>query len=187
MIMAACEDGAAKGVVRGDIDTAFVCENTCVNLPVSESGLEGKRDVFVHRLESLEDEGVTRGRGFNAMREGSVNQVDKKGRWEESDVGVVRVIHGEEVRSAGKGVRASKKLSGHVDHLEVKVSKVNKPTCLAAVKHLRLTKIGKILMIGEDLHRERGAVEVVAPGFQGANDSKEFAIIYVVVAFSGRE
>ena len=177
----------AEGIVCGDVDTAFVGKDACFNLPVGESRTERKGNVFMHGLESLKDEGVTRGCGFNAMREGSVNQVDKKGRWEESDVGVVRVIHGEEVRSAGKGVRASKKLSGHVDHLEVKVSKVNKPTCLAAVKRLRLTKIGKILMIGEDLHRERGAVEVVAPGFQGANDSKEFAIIYVVVAFSGRE
>ena len=49
-----------------------------------------------------------------------------------------------------------------MDHLEVKVCKVNKPAHLAAVKHLRLTEIGKILMISEDLHQERGAMEVVA-------------------------
>ena len=116
MIMAACEDGAAKGVVRGDIDTAFVCENTCVNLPVSESGLEGKRDVFVHRLESLEDEGVTRGRRLDAVGEGSVNQVNEEGRRKEGGVSVVRVIRGEEVRSVGEGIGTSKEFSRDMDH-----------------------------------------------------------------------
>ena len=43
---------------------------------------------------------------------------------------------------AGEGIRAGKKFSGYMDHLEVKVSEVNKPTCLAAVKRLGLTEIG---------------------------------------------
>ena len=42
-------------------------------------------------------------------------------------------------------------------------------------------------MVGEDLHRERGAMEVVMPGFQGVNDGEEFAVIDVVVAFGGGE
>ena len=73
MIMAACEDGAAKGVVCGDVDTSFVNEDTCFDLPICESGPEGKRDVFMHGLESLEDEGVTRGRRLNAVGESGVN------------------------------------------------------------------------------------------------------------------
>ena len=116
VIMAACEDGVAKGVVHGDVDTSFVREDFCFNLPVSESGLKGERDIFVHRLKSLEDEGVTRGRRLNAVGEGSVNQVNKEGRWKEGDISVVRVIRGEEVRTAGKGVGSSKELSGDVDH-----------------------------------------------------------------------
>ena len=35
MIMAACENGAAKGIVRGDVDTAFVGEDASFNLPIS--------------------------------------------------------------------------------------------------------------------------------------------------------
>ena len=42
-------------------------------------------------------------------------------------------------------------------------------------------------MVGEDLYWKGGAVEVVAPRFQGANDSEEFSIIDIVVAFSGGE
>ena len=38
MIMAACEDGTAKGVVRGDINSPFVSEDTGFNLPVSKAG-----------------------------------------------------------------------------------------------------------------------------------------------------
>ena len=34
MVMAAFEDGAAKGVVRGDIDTALVSEDAGFDLPV---------------------------------------------------------------------------------------------------------------------------------------------------------
>ena len=42
-------------------------------------------------------------------------------------------------------------------------------------------------MVGEDLHWKGGAMEVVAPGFQGANDGEEFTIIDIVVAFGGGE
>ena len=42
-------------------------------------------------------------------------------------------------------------------------------------------------MVGEDLHREGGAVKIMAPGLQGANDRKEFPVINVVVAFGGGE
>ena len=38
-------------------------------------------------------------------------------------------------------------------------------------------------MVGEDLYREGGTVEVVAPGFQGANDSEKFSIIDIIVSF----
>ena len=73
VIMAACEDGAAEGVVRGDVDTTFVSEDTCLDLPVSEAGTEGERDVFVHRLECLENKGVTGRSGFDPMRESGVD------------------------------------------------------------------------------------------------------------------
>ena len=48
-----------EGVVGGDIDAAFISEDAGFNLPVSQPGAERKRDVLVHRLEGLEDKGVT--------------------------------------------------------------------------------------------------------------------------------
>ena len=101
MIMAACEDGAAKGVVRRDIDTALVSKDARLDLPVSKSRTKGEGNVLMHGLEGLKDEGVTCGGGCNSMGEGGVNQVDKKGRREESDVSVVGVVSGEEVGTAG--------------------------------------------------------------------------------------
>ena len=74
-----------------------------------------------------------------------------------------------------------------MDHFEVKVSKVNKPTRLAAVKRLGLMEIGWVLVVSEDLHQEGGTMKIVAPGFQGTNDRKEFPVIDVVIAFGGGE
>ena len=73
VIMAAFKDGVAKGIIGGDIDTAFVGKDAGFDLPVGESRTEGERNILMHRLEGLEDEGVTRGCGFNSMREGGVN------------------------------------------------------------------------------------------------------------------
>ena len=67
MVMAACENGVAKGIVRGDVDAALVGKDACVNLPVSKSGTERKGNIVVHGLESLQDEGVTHRCGFNAL------------------------------------------------------------------------------------------------------------------------
>ena len=125
MIVAALKNSAAKGVIRGDIDAALISKDACLDLPVCESGTKGERDVLMHGLEGLGDEGVAcRGR-FDAMRKGSVDQVNKKGRQEEGDVGVVRVVRREEIGAVGKGIRSGEELSGNMDHFQVKVSKVN--------------------------------------------------------------
>ena len=52
---------------------------------------------------------------------------------------------------------------------------------------MRLSEVREVLVVGEDLDRERGAMEVVAPSFQGANDSKEFTVVDVVISFRGGE
>ena len=116
MIVATLEDGTAEGIVRRDIDAAFVREDTGFDLPVSEAGTEGERNILVHGLESLEDEGIAGRGGFNAVGEGGINKVYKEGRGEEGDVGVVGVVSGEEVGSAGEGVGASQEFAGNVDH-----------------------------------------------------------------------
>ena len=101
MVMALFEDGTAKRIISGNVDTAFICEDTGLNLPVSKAGVKGERDVRVHRLKCLQDEGIAGGSRLNAVRKGSVNEVDKEGRWEEGDIIVVGVIQGEEVRAVG--------------------------------------------------------------------------------------
>ena len=55
------------------------------------------------------------------------------------------------------------------------------------VERLGLAKVGKVLVIGEDLYWEGGAMQIVAPGFQGVDDSEEFTIIDIVVSFGGGE
>ena len=187
MIMAPFKDGTAERVVSGDIDTALVSEDASFDLPVSKAGAERERNILMHGLEGLEDKGVTHRRGFNAVREGSVDEVNEKGRQEEGDVGVVRVIRGEEVGPAGEGIGASKEFAGDMDHFQVEVGKVDEPSCLAMVECLGLVEIGKILVVGEDLHRERGTMEIVAPRFQGTNDGKKFVVIDVIVPFDGGE
>ena len=74
-----------------------------------------------------------------------------------------------------------------MDHFEVEVGKVKKPARLAGVERLGLVEVGEVFMICEDLHRKGGAMEVVAPGFQGANDCKEFSVIDVIIMFGGGE
>ena len=74
-----------------------------------------------------------------------------------------------------------------MDHLEVKVSEIDEPLCLLAIERLGLSEVGEVLVICKNLYWERGAVEVVTPGFQGADYHEEFLVIDVVVTFSGRE
>ena len=42
-------------------------------------------------------------------------------------------------------------------------------------------------MISENLDGKGGTVEVVSPGFEGTDDSKEFMIIDVIILFYRRE
>ena len=58
---------------------------------------------------------------------------------------------------------------------------------MSTVKRLGLSEISKVLVVGEDLHREGRAVEIVAPGLQGANDGEKFTIIDIVISFSRGE
>ena len=50
-----------------------------------------------------------------------------------------------------------------------------------------LAEVGKVFMVSEDLYRERRTMKVMTPGFQGANNGEKFAIIDIVVPFSGGE
>ena len=52
---------------------------------------------------------------------------------------------------------------------------------------MRLSEVREVLVVGEDLDRERGAMEVVVPSFQGVNDSKKLTVVDVVIPFRGGE
>ena len=121
------------------------------------------------------------------MGEGGVNLVHKEGWREEGDVSVVGIVRGEEVGLAREGIGTSKKFTRDVDHFQVKVSKVDEPARLAAIERLGLVEIGKVLVVSEDLHWEGGAMKIVAPGFQGTDNSKEFSVVDIVVPLSRGE
>ena len=70
---------------------------------------------------------------------------------------------GKEVRTTREGVRASKEFSWDVDHFQVEVREVDEPTGLLSVEVLRGTEVGEVFVVGEDLDREGGSVEVVSP------------------------
>ena len=74
-----------------------------------------------------------------------------------------------------------------MDHVEVKVGEVNEPSCLSPIEGLGLAEVGEVFVVCENLYRERRAMEVVTPGFQGTDDRKEFSVIDVIISFSRRE
>ena len=74
--------------------------------------MEGKRDIFVHRLEGLENKGVACGGRLDTVGECDVDNIDKE-RW------------GKEVGMAREGIRAGKEFSWDMDHFQVEVSEVN--------------------------------------------------------------
>jgi len=80
MVVASCKDGMVDGVVVWDVDSAFLGKDSGFVLPVGEAGAEGKGNGTVHGLEGLEYEGVIGRGGLNAIREGSINDANKK-RW----------------------------------------------------------------------------------------------------------
>ena len=69
----------------------------------------------------------------------------------------------------------------------VVAGEVEIPAGLSAIELLGFPEEGEVLMVGEDVDGVRGAFEIVAPGFEGADDTKKFAIVDLVVAFGGVE
>ena len=50
-----------------------------------------------------------------------------------------------------------------------------------------LAEISKVLVVSEDLYGEGGAVKIVAPGLQGANNGEELSVVNIVISFGGGE
>ena len=54
---------------------------------------------------------------------------------------------------------------------------------MTVVKILGLTEVCQVLVVSKDLDGERGTMEVVPSGLQGADDGEEFTVINVIVSF----
>ena len=84
---------------------------------------------------------------------------------------------------AGEGVRSGEKTAWNVGDFEVKIGKVEQPSCLSTVKVLCLMEVCQVLVICEDLDGEGGSVEIMSLGLQGMDDCKKLLVIDVVVSF----
>ena len=51
------------------------------------------------------------------------------------------------------------------------------------VEVLSLTEVHQVLVISKHLDGKGGAVEVMPPGLQGADDGKEFLVIDIIILF----
>ena len=60
------------------VNTTLVDKDACFDLPVGKAGMEWEGNILMHRLESLEDKGIAGRSRFNAVEEGSINDIDKK-------------------------------------------------------------------------------------------------------------
>ena len=141
----------------------MIGQDACFDLPVGEAGTERTRDVTVHGLEGLENEGIAcRGR-LDSVGEGDINNIDKE-RWgKESNSIVVIVRVGKEVGMMRQGIRTGEEFTQDVDHFQVEVGEVNEPMGLPLVEVLGGTEVGEVLVVSEDLDREGGSMKVVPP------------------------
>ena len=71
-----------------------------------------------------------------------------------------------EIRAAREGIRSGQEVAQDMDDLQIKVCKVEQPLCLVMVEVLHLSEVCQVLVVGEDLDRERGSMEVVSLGLQ---------------------
>ena len=134
----------------------------------------------------LEEEGVGFQQVTDVFMQFCINEVDEQRIREEDSQQVIRVV-GVEVRVAGECIRTSQEVAWEMDDLQVEVCKIKQPPGLVAVKVLGLMEVRQVLVVHKDLDREWGSMEVMSPGFQGVDDGEEFAVVDVVVSFSGDE
>ena len=184
MVMTSLEDGVVEGFIIRNVNTSLVGKDASFDLPVRQASVERERNALIHRLESLEDKGITcRGR-FNVMGESYVDHIDEE-RWgKESDFIIVIICVRKKIRVAGEGICSCQELSRYMDHFQIEVGEVEKPSGLSMIDGLGRAEVGKVFVVGKDLHGKWGSMEVVSPGFQGMDDGKEFSVVDVVVSFS---
>ena len=79
-----------------------------------------------------------------------------------------------------EGIRSSEKTARDVDDFEIKISEVEQLSHLTTIEVLCLMEVHQVLVIGKDLDREGGTMEIVSPRFQGADDCQEFSVVDVI-------
>ena len=89
MVMVSRDNGTAEVGVGGDVNTILEGQDSGVVLPVRETRAEFSREFAGECMEGVKDKGIgCRGSG-EPFREGGINEVDKEGVGEESNVFVV--------------------------------------------------------------------------------------------------
>ena len=71
-----------------------------------------------------------------------------------------------------------------MNYFQAKVGKVNKSSGLSTVKGLWGVGVSEVFVVGKDLNWEWQPMEIMSAGFQGADDSKEFPVVDVIVMLS---
>ena len=95
---------------------------------------------------------------------------------------VVIIRRNVRVNKSGKGIGRPHSRTRDMNKVKIKILEKHHPACLAARQFLRLAEVHKILVIGEESDRVTGALEVVVPVVQGMDDSKQLAIIDVIIS-----
>ena len=106
--------------------------------------------------------------------ESYINDIDKEGWGKESNTIIVIIRMREGVWAAGESIQTSQEFPWNMNHLQVKVSKVDEPPGLLAIKGLGGMEVGEVFMVGKDLYRKKGAVEVVHQDFRAWMTARSF-------------
>ena len=98
-----------------------------------------------------------------------------------SDIGIIRrSVRASKMR---EGISRSHSGAGDMSKMEVEVLEEHHPACLSVRQLLWLAEIREILMISEENDWVTRALEVMLPMIQGMDNSEEFPVIDIIVAF----
>ena len=119
------------------------------------------------------------------MGKREVRRVDDHGVGKDGSISIIP--SGVEVISLGESISGSHVSTRGDLPDEIKVLKKEGPASLSSGEFARVLEIGEILVIGEDRDGVRSSLQVLLPLDKGKDNSKEFAIIDVIVSFGRRE
>ena len=89
-------------------------------------------------------------------------------------------LFGVDVPLLSQGVGLSTKLTGLEADNQIELAEVLGPSGLLTSENLRGREILKIFVIGDNIHQGGRALQVVLPGFEGLENSKELLVMHVI-------